>query len=302
MELLNMKEQEPEDFQGKTINVLSNEYIIGRLVGEGGYKLVYQLINVKSGLCHFVLRIPIDQELASGIVKQKDRNPYNGKSCYDYYRWLAKKTYNYDGYNEKGSLPVFADFLDIPEFSMLTNKYNGIFNVVEFFNDAGDDNTSGIYPNLDMQDLLTLLKIRLNKDSKESKEQRDTCELCLSYLEKTNTNDDNIVNTYIRSRMRMPDCSNDRDKLIAMSKKLLSIEPFFKRNIYTAVSVYFYFGMWHEIINTFESIKDLIYEPYSIEEFMVAVVHAYRQLNNNEKAEVYSKYIRPSYKLKILSD
>lgn len=33
------------------------------LVGGGGYKLVYQLINARSGLCHYVLRIPLDQNL-----------------------------------------------------------------------------------------------------------------------------------------------------------------------------------------------------------------------------------------------
>jgi len=129
MDLLNLKEHLPEEYPGKVIRINSQEYIIGHLVGEGGYKLVYQLINARSGLCHYVLRIP----LAAGITKHNDMGPYRGMHCYDYYRWLAKMTYRYDGYNEKGSLPIFADFLDLKEFAHLDNEYCGIFNVVEEF-------------------------------------------------------------------------------------------------------------------------------------------------------------------------
>ncbi len=71
MELLNIKMQPPEEYPGKIIRINSRSYIVGHLVGEGGRKLVYQLINAKSGLCHYVLSIPIDQELASGITKNE---------------------------------------------------------------------------------------------------------------------------------------------------------------------------------------------------------------------------------------
>lgn len=145
MDLLNLKEHSPDEYTGKIIRINSQKYIIGHLVGEGGNKLVYQLINAKSGLCHYVLRIPLDQELAAGVAKSKNINPYRGMHCYDYYRWLAKLTYHYYGYSDEKILPIFAGFLDIKDFTCLDNKYNGIFSVVEYINDAGDDCTGGVY-------------------------------------------------------------------------------------------------------------------------------------------------------------
>ena len=39
MDLLILKEYLPEEYPGKVIRINSQEYIIGNLVGEGGYKL-----------------------------------------------------------------------------------------------------------------------------------------------------------------------------------------------------------------------------------------------------------------------
>lgn len=169
MDLLNIKEHLPEEYPGKIIRINSQAYIIGHLVGEGGYKLVYQLINARSGLCHYVLRVPLDQELAAGVKKRKNLGPYRVMHCYDYYRWLAKATYRYDGYNDKGTFPIFADFLDIEDFTYLDNEYHGIFDVAEFFNDDGDDSTGGIYPQ-DLNASLLLLKINLRKNSNDIQE------------------------------------------------------------------------------------------------------------------------------------
>ncbi len=301
MDLLNLKEHLPEEYPGKVIRINSQEYIIGHLVGEGGYKLVYQLINARSGLCHYVLRIPLDQELAAGITKHNDMGPYRGMHCYDYYRWLAKMTYRYDGYNEKGSLPIFADFLDLKEFAHLDNEYCGIFNVVEFLNDDGDDNTGGIYlPNIEAS--LLLLKIYLRKDSNDIQKLQQVCVLCQSYLAEINKNDDNVIEIYVRSKMCLLDEKNpsDRNQIIELTSRMLEIEPYFKRHIYTAISVYSRFKMWTDIVSLFEHIKDVIYEPYSVEWFMTKVVYAYRMINNAKKANEYIIYIHPNRREKLM--
>lgn len=303
MDLLNLKEHTPEDYPGKIIKINLQDYIIGHLVGEGANKLVYQLINTRSGLCHYVLQVPLDQGLAAGVTKYKNLDPYNGMHCYDYYRWIAKTTYRYDGYNEKGALPIFADFLDIEDFATLNNKYHGIFKVVEFFNDDGDDSTGGIYQQ-DLASSLILLKINLQKDSNDIQELKYVCNLCQTYLTETNENDDNIIETYILTKMRIFDVKDriERNKIVELTTKMLEIEPYFKRHIYTAASVYFHLEMWKKVISLFEYIKDVIYEPYSVEWFMVGVVYAYRMINKIEKANEYLKYIRPDIREKLIED
>ena len=152
------------------------------------------------GLCHYVLRIPTDQELAVGITNHNDMGPYRSIHCYDYYRWLAKMTYCYNGCNKKGSLTIFDDFLDLEEFAHLDNEYFGIFNVAEFLNDDGDDNTSEIYlPNIEAS--LFKSKINLRKDSNDIQKLQQVCVLCQFYLAEISKNDDKIIGTYVRSKM-----------------------------------------------------------------------------------------------------
>lgn len=303
MDLLNLKEHSPEEYPGKIIRINSQEYTIGHLVGEGGYKLVYQLINVRSGLCHYVLRIPLDQELAAGVTKYDNLGPYRGMHYYDYCRCIAKATYHYDGYSDKGALPIFADFLDIEEFAYLDNEYHGIFTVIEFINDAGDDNTGGIYAQ-DLAASLLLLNINLRKDSNDIQDLEYVCSLCQTYLMEINENDDNIIETYIRTKMCILDDEDqiERHKIIELTSKMLQIEPYFKRHVCTAISVYFSFKMWPNIVSLFEYIKDVIYELYSVEWFMTMVVYAYKKINEIGKANEYLIYIHPDKRKKIMED
>lgn len=81
---------------------------------------------------------------------------------------------------------------------------------------------------------------------------------------------------------------------------MLEIEPYFKRHIYTAISVYSRFKMWTDIVSLFEHIKDVIYEPYSVEWFMTKVVYAYRMINNAKKANEYIIYIHPNRREKLM--
>lgn len=300
MEILNLKEHSPEEYPGKIININSQEYIIGHLVGQGGHKLVYQLINSKSGLCHYVLSIPLNQNLAAGNNKF---GPYSGMNCYDYYRNIAKMTFHYEGYSDEKKLPIFADFLDIKDFSYIENEYKGIFVIAEFLNDAGDDNTGGIYQK-DLNDFLILTKIYLRKNSRNLQDMHYLCELCLEYLKKVNQNDDNIMEIYILTKMRLLDGNNqkDRDEILNFTRKMIDVEPYFKRHIYTAVLVYFNLSKWDELVSLFENIKEIIYEPYSDEWFMERVVFAYKKLNKIKYANKYLKYIRPNRRKIIMED
>lgn len=297
MELLNLKEHPPEEYTGKIIQIYSQEYYIGNLVGEGCDKLVYRLINSKSGLCHYVLRIPLDQDCAAGIKKT---SLYQGKHCYDHYRWLAKLTYNYHGYANVAPLPFYADFLDIEEFAHLDNKYHGIFCVAEFINDAGDESTGGIYTEgipypKSISFAHLILEINLYKDSNDIETQQKVCNACQTYLAEYNENDDNIIEIYVRSQLKLLDAKDKtgRQRIAELTAKMLQIEPFFKRHIYTAASVYYRFEMWNDIVSLFERIKDVIYEPYSLEWFMAIVVHSYVMVNRTDEATKYIKYIPP---------
>lgn len=99
------------------------------------------------------------------------------------------------------------------------------------------------------------------------KELQYVCDLCQTYLTEINENDDNIMGTYIRAKLHMFDAEKqkDRHKIVELTSKMLQIEPYFKRHIYTAVSVYYYFKMWTNVVSLFEHIKDVICEPYSEE-------------------------------------
>lgn len=288
-EILDLQKHAPEEFPGKTIYIGEHTYLIGELLGEGGVKLVYQLINAKSGLCHFVIRIPIDQNLAYGKCESDYFSPYCGKSMYDYCKELAKMVYHYNGYSPKKVLPIWADFLDIPEFSEQNNKYNGTFMICEYLGGNGDTNTGGIYLN-NNDNFLTLFKLILRF---EAKKYSEVCDLCLSYLKESNPYDDDVIEKYIISKMKTLNKPNqcECDELINLTWKMLKIEPFYRKHIYIAIQVFYHFSKWNDICELFNQIRGLFYEIYSIEYIMRIIVEAYKRTGDFENANYYAKYI-----------
>ncbi len=126
-EILDLQKHAPEEFPGKTIYIGEHTYLIGELVGEGGVKLVYQLINAKSGLCHFVIRIPINQDLAYGKCESAELSPYCGKSMYRYCQDLAKMVYHYHGYSSKKFYQFWQIFLIYLSFQKKTTSITELF-------------------------------------------------------------------------------------------------------------------------------------------------------------------------------
>lgn len=67
---LNIDEDAPEDYEGRLVHVDGAEYVVGRLVGQGGERFVHSLTNVRTGLSLHLLKIPRDQELAGQAPEQ----------------------------------------------------------------------------------------------------------------------------------------------------------------------------------------------------------------------------------------
>ena len=305
IELLDIKNQDPEDYEGKSIMIFDKEYLVGRLVGEGGYKLVYQLINKKSGICNYVIKIPINQQLAAGTIKyaHNQGSPWADRSFYDYCREVAKKTYNYDGYRET-HLPIFADFLDIPEFSSLDNKYNGIFMISEFFNGPGDDITGGIYTRDmrdDFEETRLLLRINLNSQSNDEKKVEKTVLYTKEFLDKYNPYNDTIMEKYIIATIKLSNFKKpiDKDYTLELTKRMLMIEPFLKSHIRVAMEIFHGFNMHRDVITLFESFENIIYEPFSDYRMMLILENAFLILKQFDKAKYYAKYLAPSDVIKI---
>lgn len=297
MELLNIKKQNPDEYVGKSIYIFENEYLIGSLAGEGGYKLVYRLINKKSGICNFVIKIPLDQHIAAGIIDYpKDVSLWNNKNIYEYSRDLAKTAYNFDGYKDH-TLPIFADFLDIPEFSTLDNKYNGIFIINEFFNGPGDEETGGIYVGDSTEEFLLLLKIALRAQSRTENKCREVVDLSREYLEKFNPFNDTIMENYINASICLTNYKKQVDEsyLLEITNRMIEVEPFLKSHLYLAMEVFNWFKLYKKIIDLFESFKNIIYEPFSNQRVMLIIENAFLQLGRTDEAKKYLKYLHPRY-------
>lgn len=75
MESLDLLSHEPEEFEGKLVTVNDCNYIIGKYLGMGQSKIVHTLRNMKSGLCHHVIKIWRDpseaQKWRSGDIDER---------------------------------------------------------------------------------------------------------------------------------------------------------------------------------------------------------------------------------------
>lgn len=297
-DLLNIKEHAPEDYVGKSIFIFDNEYLVGNIVGEGGNKLVYRLINKKSGICNYVIKIPLDQRLAAGIFEDSEHGStlWNKTNIYEYSRSLAKKVYNFEGFKDH-TLPIYADFLDIPDFSSLNNIYNGIFMVSEFFNGPGDEETGGIYVGDDHEELRLLFKIALRAQSRDEDKCKELVELSREYLENFNHFNDTIMENYIKASICLINYKKqvDKDFLLEITNRMIEVEPFLKSHLYKALEILNWLKQYKEIIDMFESFNTIIYEPFSNQRAMLLIENAFLQLGRIDDAKKYMKYLHPDY-------
>ncbi len=65
METLDLTQHGPEDFEGKLISYKSCSYVVGPFIATGATKIVFQLINLRSGLCHYVVKFWRSAEMAA---------------------------------------------------------------------------------------------------------------------------------------------------------------------------------------------------------------------------------------------
>lgn len=121
-ELLNIAEQDPEEYKGKSIYILDREYIVGELIGEGGYNIVYQLINKASGICNYVIRIPIDQQLAAGSVDVEESIKLESNNLEEYQRDPSDNTLESSAYQTKSAKTSIDGFyvLDLDKIYDMT--------------------------------------------------------------------------------------------------------------------------------------------------------------------------------------
>ncbi len=266
MELLDLNKHSPEEFEGKFIFIDNVAYRIGKFFNEGGQKILHYLINEQTNTCHFLICFWIDQKQPRTYKEKKE---------------LAERIYGIDGMVSKPITSVMADFLYFPEFDNKDNKYHCRFYIQELLGQCPETTTP----------IEEEIWEHINKHEFELAHKK-----CHSFLENINPFNDTILNLHAYSYVNF--CIQERNGLSLneineIQNSLINMiiyEPFYKANIYQAISIFEQLGLYDLAVCVFQRIKDRIFEIYAKKEIMNSVVSSLVKSGLPEEAEKYVRF------------